>query len=159
MLGPNEAGKSTPMRSLPTVTAKTGGVVTWNGADMAGHPDNLRHVSGCLPQDSGVHPNLNALPSLEYMAAIRGLDGRSAKRRTDELLQLVNLVDSAGRPLGGYSAAMKQRVGIVQALSNDPQLLIVDEPTAGLDPEERVRRALVRYTRGCIIQGESRISE
>jgi hypothetical protein len=86
-----------------------------------------------------MYPNLNAWEFLEYMAAIKSLDAKSAKRRIDELLQLVNLVDSAKRPLGGYSGGMRQRVGIAQALLNDPQLLIVDEPTAGLDPEERVR--------------------
>jgi len=139
LLGPNGAGKSTLMRILATVTARTGGIVTWNGVDIAEHPDNLRQVLGYLPQDFGLYPNLNALEFLEYMAAIKGLDGKSAKRRIDELLQLVNLVDSAKRPLGGYSGGMKQRVGIAQALLNDPQLLIVDEPTAGLDPEERVR--------------------
>jgi len=127
------------MRILATITSKTAGEVTWNGVDIAKHPDNLRQVLGYLPQDFGVYPNLNALEFLEYMAAIKGLDGKSAKRRIDELLQLVNLVDSARRPLGGYSGGMKQRVGIAQALLNDPQLLIVDEPTAGLDPEERVR--------------------
>jgi len=139
LLGPNGAGKSTLMRILATVTDKTGGAVAWNGVDIAEHPDNLRQVLGYLPQDFGVYPNLNALEFLEYMAAVKGLDGKSAKRRIDELLQLVNLVDSARRPLGGYSGGMKQRVGIAQALLNDPQLLIVDEPTAGLDPEERVR--------------------
>jgi ABC-2 type transport system ATP-binding protein len=139
LLGPNGAGKSTLMRILATVTVKTRGVVTWNGVDIAEHPDHLRQVLGYLPQDFGVYPNLNALEFLEYMAAIKGLDGKSAKRRIAELLQIVNLVGSAKRPLGGYSGGMKQRVGIAQALLNDPQLLIVDEPTAGLDPEERVR--------------------
>jgi ABC-2 type transport system ATP-binding protein len=139
LLGPNGAGKSTLMRILATVTVQTGGVVTWNGVDIADHPDSLRQVLGYLPQDFGVYPNLNALEFLEYMAAIKGLDGTSAKRRIAELLQLVNLVESARRPLGGYSGGMVQRVGIAQALLNDPQLLIVDEPTAGLDPEERVR--------------------
>jgi len=139
LLGPNGAGKSTLMRILATITDKTGGAVAWNGVDITKHPDNLRQVLGYLPQDFGVYPNLNALEFLEYMAAIKGLDGKSAKRRIDELLQLVNLVDLARRPLGGYSGGMKQRVGIAQALLNDPQLLIVDEPTAGLDPEERAR--------------------
>jgi ABC-type multidrug transport system ATPase subunit len=139
LLGPNGAGKSTLMRILATITDRTAGAVTWNGVDIAKHPNDLRQVLGYLPQDFGVYPNLNALEFLEYMAAIKGLDGRSAKRRIDELLQLVNLVESARRPLGGYSGGMKQRVGIAQALLNDPQLLIVDEPTAGLDPEERVR--------------------
>ena len=139
LLGPNGAGKSTLMRILATITEKTRGTVTWNGENIARHPDNLRQVLGYLPQDFGVYPNLNAYEFLQYMAAIKGLDGKAAKRRIDELLQLVNLVDSARRPLGGYSGGMKQRVGIAQALLNDPQLLIVDEPTAGLDPEERVR--------------------
>jgi ABC-2 type transport system ATP-binding protein len=139
LLGPNGAGKSTLMRILATVTGSTAGAVTWNGVDIARHPNQLRQVLGYLPQDFGVYPNLNALEFLEYMAAVKGLNGKSAKRRIDELLQLVNLVDAARRPLGGYSGGMKQRVGIAQALLNDPQLLIVDEPTAGLDPEERVR--------------------
>lgn len=139
LLGPNGAGKSTLMRILATITDETEGQVTWNGLDITKHPNELRQVLGYLPQDFGVYPNLNAWEFLEYMAAIKGLDGKSAKRRIDELLQLVNLADSAKRPLGGYSGGMRQRVGIAQALLNDPQLLIVDEPTAGLDPEERVR--------------------
>jgi ABC-type multidrug transport system ATPase subunit len=139
LLGPNGAGKSTLMRILATITDRTEGTVTWNGVDISKHPDELRQVLGYLPQDFGVYPNLNAREFLEYLAAIKGLDARSANRRIDELLQLVNLVDSAKRPLGAFSGGMKQRVGIAQALLNDPQLLIVDEPTAGLDPEERVR--------------------
>ena len=111
----------------------------WNGVDIAKSPDSLRSVLGYLPQDFGIYPNLNAVEFLEYMAAIKGLDARTSRRRIDELLQVVNLVNAAKRPLGGYSGGMKQRVGIAQALLNDPQLLIVDEPTAGLDPEERVR--------------------
>lgn len=149
LLGPNGAGKSTLMRILATITRATEGQVTWNGADMAQKPDELRQVLGYLPQDFGVYPNLNAVEFLEYLAAVKGLDGRSARRRIDELLQLVNLVDAARRPLGSYSGGMKQRVGIAQALLNDPQLLIVDEPTAGLDPEERVRfRSLIAELSG-----------
>jgi ABC-type multidrug transport system ATPase subunit len=113
--------------------------VSWNGADLASNPDSLRATLGYLPQDFGVYPNLNAVEFLEYLAAVKGLDGTAAKRRIDELLKLVNLADVRKRPLGGYSGGMKQRIGIAQALLNDPQLLIVDEPTAGLDPEERVR--------------------
>jgi ABC-2 type transport system ATP-binding protein len=139
LLGPNGAGKSTLMRILATITKPTTGRVTWNGADIARAPDELRATLGYLPQDFGVYPNLNAVEFLDYMAAIKGLDGRSARRRIDELLQLVNLTEARRRPLGGYSGGMKQRVGIAQALLNDPQLLIVDEPTAGLDPEERAR--------------------
>ena len=99
------------------------------------NPLTLRDVLGYLPQDFGVYPNLSAIEFLEYMAAIKGLDAVTAKRRIDELLQLTNLVEAAKRPLGGYSGGMKQRVGIAQALLNDPQLLIVDEPTVGLAPK------------------------
>jgi ABC-type multidrug transport system ATPase subunit len=126
------------MRILATITPASEGRVIWNGMDISRKPDELRRVLGYLPQDFGVYPNLNAVEFLQYMAAIKGLDGRLARRRIDELIQLVNLAGAAKRPLGSYSGGMKQRVGIAQALLNDPQLLIVDEPTAGLDPEERV---------------------
>jgi ABC-type multidrug transport system ATPase subunit len=139
LLGPNGAGKSTLMRILATITRPTAGRATWNGTDIVRQPDAVRQVLGYLPQDFGVYPNLNALEFLEYIAAVKGLSAADARRRIDELLQLVNLGDARKRPLGGYSGGMKQRVGIAQALLNDPQLLIVDEPTAGLDPEERVR--------------------
>jgi ABC-2 type transport system ATP-binding protein len=139
LLGPNGAGKSTFMRMLATITRPSEGTITWNGVDIVKSPDMLRAVLGYLPQDFGVYPNLNAVEFLEYMAAIKGLSAGAAKKRIEELLQVVNLVDAAKRPLGGYSGGMKQRVGIAQALLNDPQLLIVDEPTVGLDPEERVR--------------------
>ena len=139
LIGPNGSGKSTLMRILATITRATTGVVLWNGKDIAKTPDDLRNVLGYLPQDFGVYPNLTAIEFLEYMAAIKGLDSKSAERRIDELIQVVNLVEAAKRPLGGFSGGMKQRVGIAQALLNDPQVLIVDEPTVGLDPEERVR--------------------
>jgi ABC-2 type transport system ATP-binding protein len=139
LLGPNGAGKSTFMRMLATITKPTEGSILWNDVDIVKSPDTMRAVLGYLPQDFGVYPNLNAVEFLEYMAAIKGLNGKAAKNRIDELLQVVNLVEAAKRPLGGYSGGMKQRVGIAQALLNDPQLLIVDEPTVGLDPEERVR--------------------
>jgi ABC-2 type transport system ATP-binding protein len=139
LLGPNGAGKSTLMRMLATITQPTEGGARWNDTDIVKSPDALRAVLGYLPQDFGVYPNLSAVEFLEYMAAIKGLDARTAHRRIEELLVVVNLVNAARRPLGGYSGGMKQRVGIAQALLNDPQLLIVDEPTVGLDPEERVR--------------------
>jgi ABC-2 type transport system ATP-binding protein len=149
LLGPNGAGKSTLMRILATITRASEGQILWNGVDIARHPDLLRIVLGYLPQDFGVYPNLNAIEFLEYMAAMKGLDGREARQRIDELLVLTNLTSAARRPLGGYSGGMKQRVGIAQALLNDPQLLIVDEPTAGLDPEERVRfRSLIAELSG-----------
>jgi len=139
LLGPNGAGKSSLMRILATITQPSEGRVLWNGEDIAAHPNHLRTVLGYLPQDFGVYPNLNALEFLRYIAAVKGLDRRTAEQRIDALLQVVNLVDARKRPLGGYSGGMKQRVGIAQALLNDPQVLIVDEPTVGLDPEERVR--------------------
>ncbi len=139
LLGPNGAGKSTLMRILATVTQPSQGRATWNGQDIVREPDGLRAMLGYLPQDFGIYPNLNAQEFLEYIAAAKGLAARVAKPRIEELLQLVNLVDARKRPLGGFSGGMRQRVGIAQALLNDPKLLIVDEPTAGLDPEERVR--------------------
>lgn len=139
LVGPNGAGKSTLMRILATVTKPTEGRVTWNDTDIAQSPDELRAVLGYLPQDFGIYPNLNAVEFLEYLAALKGLDGRAARKRIQELMHIVNLFEVRKRPLGGYSGGMKQRVGIAQALLNDPKLLIVDEPTAGLDPEERVR--------------------
>jgi ABC-type multidrug transport system ATPase subunit len=139
LLGPNGAGKSTLMRILATVTHATSGRALWNSSDLAHHPDALRSILGYLPQDFGVYPNLSALEFLDYLAAVKSIPAAAARRRISELLALVNLADAANRPLGGYSGGMRQRVGIAQALLNDPQLLIVDEPTAGLDPEERVR--------------------
>jgi ABC-type multidrug transport system ATPase subunit len=139
LLGPNGAGKTTLMNILATITRATEGTVTWNDADVAKDPNALRAVLGYLPQDFGVYPNLSAQEFLEYLAAVKGLDATAARRRIDQLLNVVNLADVRGRPLGGFSGGMKQRIGIAQALLNDPRLLIVDEPTAGLDPEERVR--------------------
>jgi ABC-type multidrug transport system ATPase subunit len=139
LLGPNGAGKSTLMRILATVTRPTEGRALWNGTDLAKSPDIVRFTLGYLPQNFGVYPNLTAVEFLEYLAAVKGVDATAARKRIVELLELVNLTDAARRPLGGYSGGMRQRVGIAQALLNDPQLLIVDEPTAGLDPEERVR--------------------
>lgn len=139
LLGPNGAGKSTLMRILATVTQATEGKVLWDGQDISQKPNDLRMVLGYLPQDFGAYPNLNAVEFLEYMAAIKGLDANTSKKRINELIDLVNLGDAKKRAVGTYSGGMRQRVGIAQALLNDPQLLIVDEPTVGLDPTERVR--------------------
>jgi ABC-type multidrug transport system ATPase subunit len=139
LLGPNGAGKSTLMRILATVTRPSAGRVLWNGVDLAKRPDTLRETLGYLPQDFGVYPQLTAIEFLDYIAAAKGLAARAARQRIDELLELVNLTESRDRALGGFSGGMRQRVGIAQALLNDPRVLIVDEPTAGLDPEERVR--------------------
>jgi ABC-type multidrug transport system ATPase subunit len=127
------------MRILATVTRPTDGRITWNGVDIIKSPNPLRAILGYLPQDFGVYPHLNAVEFLEYLAGIKGLEGKSARRRIDELLKIVGLAEARKRPLGGFSGGMIQRLGIAQSLLNDPQLLIVDEPTSGLDPEERVR--------------------
>jgi len=127
------------MRIIATITKPTQGTVLWNGVDICKKPDSIRKELGYLPQDFGVYPNLNADEFLMYMAALRGVDGKAARERIDDLLAFVNLLEARKRPLGEYSGGMKQRIGIAQALLNDPQILIVDEPTVGLDPEGRVR--------------------
>jgi ABC-2 type transport system ATP-binding protein len=139
LLGPNGAGKSSLMRILATITRPTDGLVTLDGTDIVAKPDDLRRRLGYLPQDFGVYPNLSAPEFLRYLAAVKGLTSTTAKARVAELLELVNLTDAGRRPLGKYSGGMRQRVGIAQALLNDPTVLIVDEPTVGLDPEERLR--------------------
>jgi len=139
LLGPNGAGKSTLMRIVATITKPTHGTVRWNGADTAQQPDEIRAVLGYLPQDFGVYPNLNADEFLRYMAAIKGVAPGAAEERIEDLLAFVNLLGARKRPLGDYSGGMKQRIGIAQALLNDPRILVVDEPTVGLDTEGRVR--------------------
>ena len=139
LLGPNGAGKSSLMRIAATVTRPTSGKVLFQGVDVVARPNPLREALGYLPQDFGVYPNLTAREFLSYLAAAKGLSARSAKARIDELIQLVNLTEALKRPLGKYSGGMMRRVGIAQALLGDPKVIIVDEPTAGLDPEERVR--------------------
>ena len=139
LLGPNGAGKSTLMRVLSTLAKASRGRVLWRGEDIARKPDALRRELGYLPQDFGVYEALSAREFLAFLAAVKGLPPRGVPARVDECLQMVGLDDVADRRLGGYSGGMRQRVGIAQALLNDPKLLIVDEPTVGLDPEERVR--------------------
>jgi ABC-2 type transport system ATP-binding protein len=138
LLGPNGAGKSTLMRILATVTKPTSGRVLWNDVDTAREPEALRAELGYLPQDFGVYPHLSALEFLDYMAAAKGLSRASARKRIAALLELLNLTEAARRHLGTYSGGMRQRVGIAVALLNDPRVLIMDEPSVGLDPEERV---------------------
>ena len=139
LLGPNGAGKSTLMRILATLAKPTRGRVSWNGEDIARNPDALRVALGYLPQDFGVYSSLSAREFLGFLAAVKGLSGARARERIQACLELVGLEAVAERRLGEYSGGMRQRVGIAQALLNDPTLLIVDEPTVGLDPEERMR--------------------
>lgn len=139
LLGPNEAGKSTLMKMLATIDIPSSGTISYCGKNIVKHPNELRLVLGYLPQDFGVYPNMNAVEFLEYMAAMKSLSRKSAAKRIAELLEMLHLSHVRKNLLGGFSGGMKQRVGIAQALLNDPAVLIVDEPTAGLDPEERIQ--------------------
>lgn len=139
LLGPNGAGKSSLMRVLATLSRASKGRVTWRGEDIARKPDALRRELGYLPQDFGVYEALSAREFLAFLAAVKGLPAKTVAARVEECLAMVGLEESADRRLGDFSGGMRQRVGIAQALLNDPKLLIVDEPTVGLDPEERVR--------------------
>jgi ABC-2 type transport system ATP-binding protein len=138
LLGPNGAGKSSLMRIAATVTRPTSGRLLFDGADAVARPDPLRRQLGYLPQDFGVYPHLSAREFLSYLAAVKGLPARTARARVGELIELLDLAGAGRRPLGKYSGGMLRRVGIAQALLADPRVLIVDEPTAGLDPEQRV---------------------
>jgi ABC-type multidrug transport system ATPase subunit len=139
LVGPNGAGKTTLMRIIATLLEPSEGSVRWNGQETRTHGSQLRQVLGYLPQEFGIYPEFTGRRFLRYLAAMKGLPTEIAHRRVDEVLELVHLESVADRRLTTYSGGMKQRIGIAQALLNDPELLIVDEPTAGLDPEERVR--------------------
>ncbi len=136
LLGPNGAGKTTLMQMIATVSRPTAGRILFDGDDTAKDPEAVRRRLGYLPQDFGVYDNLTAFELLDYVGRLKGVRSRA---RVDEMLEMVNLHGAAHRPLGGFSGGMRQRLGIAQALVADPDLVIVDEPTAGLDPEERVR--------------------
>lgn len=139
LLGPNGAGKSTLLKMIATVSKPTNGIISLNKNNIVKDPNYMRKQLGFLPQDFGVYPNLNAFEFLEYMAAMKGIGGHNLKTRITQLLEGVNLLNTAKKPIGSYSGGMKQRVGIAQTLLNNPKILIFDEPTVGLDPEERVR--------------------
>ena len=139
LLGPNGAGKTTLMSILATVTRPSSGTFLWQGRDAVADPLVVRRALGYLPQDFGVYDKLTAREFLFYLGRLKGIPENELGRRVDALLELTNLHGAANRRLGGFSGGMRQRVGIAQALLGDPQLVIVDEPTVGLDPEERVR--------------------
>jgi len=139
LLGPNGAGKSTLMKMIATISKPTDGTIALDGHNIVKNPDYIRQFLGYLPQDFGVYDNLNAYEFLNYIAAMKGVGGPNLKPRIENLLEGVNLIEAAKLPIGTYSGGMKQRVGIAQALLNDPKVLIFDEPTVGLDPEERMR--------------------
>ena len=139
LIGPNGAGKSTLMRILATISTPSEGHVSLDGEDIVKLPDSVRKVLGYLPQDFGIYPNLTAIEFLEYIAAIKGYTGKAIRIRIKAILDELNLIAVCNRPIGTYSGGMKQRIGIAQVLIGDPKLIILDEPTVGLDVEERVR--------------------
>lgn len=139
LLGANGAGKTTLMRMICDVLKPTSGSVLWNGSSIERIGANYRDVLGYLPQDFGYYPDFTALDFMLYLAALKGLEGRAAKRRSLALLNLVGLKNVSKRKIRTFSGGMKQRLGIAQAVINDPKVLVLDEPTAGLDPKERVR--------------------
>ena len=136
LIGHNGAGKTTLMQMIATLTRPSSGQILFDGVDIARQPNQIRKRLGFLPQDFGVYPNLTALEFMQYFAALKGVRDPA---RIGHLLELVNLHEQARRPAASFSGGMRRRLGIAQALLNDPDILVVDEPTAGLDPEERLR--------------------
>jgi len=140
LLGPNGAGKSTLMRTLATLQSADSGTATLGDIDVLKEPERVRGVLGYLPQDFGVYPKVTAVELLDHLARLKGIvDAKSRREVVDALLHRVNLYQVRKQKLGGFSGGMRQRFGIAQAMLGNPKLVIVDEPTAGLDPEERVR--------------------
>jgi len=140
LLGPNGAGKSTLMRILATLLAPSGGRALVAGHDVTRNQHEVRQILGYLPQEFGLYKKLSAWEFLDLVGSLKGLHSKAERtRQMEQVLRQVNLWDQRKQRLGGYSGGMKRRIGIAQALLGDPRLLIVDEPTAGLDPEERVR--------------------
>lgn len=137
LLGANGAGKTTLMRMICGVIKPSSGSISLDGVDVS--EEMYRDALGYLPQDFGYYPNFTGKDFLMYIAALKGLSRSEAKRKTAELLKKVNLENAANKKIKGYSGGMKQRLGIAQAVLNDPKILVLDEPTAGLDPKERVR--------------------
>jgi ABC-2 type transport system ATP-binding protein len=138
LLGPNGAGKSTLMRVIASLQRPSQGSVHFDDIDVLAEPQRLRRVLGYLPQEFGTYPGVSALDLLDHIAVLKGLGPTKARRnQIDALLKLTNLHDARNRAVSGFSGGMKRRFGIAQAMLGDPQLLIVDEPTAGLDPAER----------------------
>jgi ABC-type multidrug transport system ATPase subunit len=140
LLGPNGAGKSTLMRCIATLQTPSKGTIRFGDIDVVKEPERLRETLGYLPQDFGVYPRVSAWDLLDHLAVLKGVAGKGERRQTVEtLLQQVNLWDVRKKAVAGFSGGMRQRFGIAQALIGNPRLIIVDEPTAGLDPEERNR--------------------
>src|SRR6188474_3938829 len=140
LLGPNGSGKTTLMKIVATLLEPDSGTIEMNGADVLTHKDRTRRMLGYLPQDFGLYPTLTAWQMLDYFAKLKGVTNKKERHALiDVLLDRVNLSAERTQRLGGFSGGMRQRLGIAQALIGEPELIIVDEPTAGLDPEERNR--------------------
>jgi ABC-type multidrug transport system ATPase subunit len=139
LLGPNGAGKSTLMRTVATLQTPTEGTIRFGDIDVIAEPETLRRTLGYLPQDFGVYPRVSAWDMLEHLAVLKGIAAADRKATVESLLNQVNLWPVRKKALAGFSGGMRQRFGIAQALIGNPELIIVDEPTAGLDPEERNR--------------------
>lgn len=140
LLGPNGAGKSTLMRTIATLQTPTDGAIRFGDLDILARPDDLRKTLGYLPQDFGVYPRVTAYQMLDHMAVLKGIAGKGDRKAVVEtLLEQTNLWSVRSKAIAGFSGGMRQRFGIAQALIGNPELIIVDEPTAGLDPEERNR--------------------
>ncbi len=139
LLGVNGAGKTTLMTMLCAVTRPTAGEITWDGKDIFGLGERYRDLLGYLPQDFGFYPDLSVSNYMMYIASIKGIRPDTAKKRMKELLEMVGLSKYKGRKMKALSGGMARRVGIAQAMLNDPKILVLDEPTAGLDPSERIR--------------------
>ncbi|HEX7722072.1 MAG TPA: ATP-binding cassette domain-containing protein, partial [Pyrinomonadaceae bacterium] len=138
LLGPNGAGKTTLMKILATLLEADAGAIEMNGVDLIDRKDEIRRMLGYLPQEFGLYPSLTAEQMLNYFAKLKGVADKKQRRALIEaLLEKVNLSSARNQRLGGFSGGMRQRLGIAQALIGEPELIIVDEPTAGLDPEER----------------------
>ena len=139
LLGPNGSGKTTFMKQVVTLINPTEGEIIYNGKDIYSMEDEYRDILGYLPQEFGVYKNFSAKKFLQYLAALKGLEKNKAGQKIDELLNLVGLYDVRNKTVGKFSGGMKRRVGIAGALLNNPKIIILDEPTAGLDPQERAR--------------------
>lgn len=140
LLGPNGSGKTTLMKIIATLLEPDSGTIEMNGADLITRKDHTRRILGYLPQDFGLYPTLTAWQMLDYFAKLKGITNKKERHiLIDALLERVNLSSERTQRLGGFSGGMRQRLGIAQALIGDPELIVVDEPTAGLDPEERNR--------------------
>lgn len=151
LLGANGAGKTTLMRMICGILKPSTGSISFDGIDVT--EESYRDVLGYLPQDFGYYPSFNGRDFLLYLASLKGMSKQSAESRTEELLELVSLSDVAKKKIKTYSGGMQRRLGIAQALLNNPKILILDEPTAGLDPKERVRfrNLIAECGKSCIV--------